>query len=85
MHHRLFYFSQSMGETAVFYSLSCKELGFDRVQYAQLSGPPADRRNATELLSDQKYIVKSTFQDPAFCFQPNLLYLSEKPQPKDTA
>lgn len=73
-----------MGETAVFYSLSCKELGFDRVQYAQLSGPPADRRNA-ERLSDQKYIVKSTFQEPAFCFQPNLLYLSEKSQLKDTA
>lgn len=85
MHHRLFYFSQSMGETAVFYSLSCKELGFDRVQYAQLSRPQVDRRNATELLSDQKYIVKSTFQKLAFCFQPNLLYLSEKSQLKDTA
>jgi len=74
-----------MGETAVFYSLSCKELGFDRVQYAQLSRPQAERRNATELLSDQKCIVKSTFQKPAFYFQPHLLYLSEKSQPKVTA
>lgn len=74
-----------MGETAVFYSLSCKELGFDRVQYVQLRRPEAGRRNAAELLSDQKYIVKSTFQKVAFCFQPNLLYLSEKSQPKDTA
>lgn len=74
-----------MGESAVFYSLSCKELGFDRIQYAQLSRPQADKRNATELLSDQKYIVKSTFQKLAFRFQPNLLCLSENSQTKDTA
>lgn len=46
MHHRLFYFSQSVGETAVFYSLSCKEPGFDRVEGERLRGPQADKSSA---------------------------------------